>query len=60
MKAVKGAVAGLKGGANLRVVFGLQCALGELDAVGEAIGGASARLQGNITAVAELTSAVGA
>jgi hypothetical protein len=59
--AVKGAVMGLSGeNPNLRVFFGVKCALGELNAVGAAIGGASARLEGNISAVAELTGAVGA
>ncbi len=58
--AIKGALGELDGGANLRVVFGLQCALGQLDAVGSTIASASGRLQGNITAVGELTGVVGA
>jgi hypothetical protein len=44
---------------NLSVAFGIQCALAELPKVGAAIGDASTRLEGNVSAVAELKGALG-
>jgi hypothetical protein len=56
---VEGAIGALDGGANLRVVFGLQCAVAELDAVGSVISSASGRLEGQVSAAASLTAALG-
>jgi len=47
------------GEGDLRVFFGVRCAVGELEAVGGAIGGASQRLSGSIAAAGELTGALG-
>jgi hypothetical protein len=44
---------------NLRVLFGLKCALGELDAVGGAIGGATTGLTASIKGAADLSGALG-
>jgi hypothetical protein len=60
--AVKGGVeaAGTAiGDGNLALAFGIDCALKELPKVGEAIGGASTRLEGNVSAVASLKGALG-
>jgi hypothetical protein len=60
--AVKGAVntaASAAGAGNLRVGFGLLCALGQLDDVGMAIDDSTSRLTGDLSASAKLTGALG-
>jgi hypothetical protein len=47
------------GDGNLKIAFGIQCALTELPKVGDAIGGAATRLEGNVSAVASLKGALG-
>jgi len=51
--------AGAAGEGNLRVLVGLKCAVGELGKVGSAIGEASGRLEGSLTAAGDLTGALG-
>jgi hypothetical protein len=59
---VKGAVMSASDAAaqgNLRVLFGLKCAVGQLDDVGMVIDDATARLSDDVTASAKFTGALG-
>jgi hypothetical protein len=44
---------------NLKLVFGINCALAELPKVGTVLGSATSRLEGNVSAVASLKGALG-
>ena len=60
--AVKGAVDALAGGegeANLRVFFGLKCAVGELKTVQSVIADSGSSLSASMSAAGDVTSAVG-
>jgi hypothetical protein len=60
--AVSGAVsaaAAAAGKGDVRVFFGLRCAVGQLDAVGSTLNGASGRLAGSAAGAADLTGALG-
>ncbi len=57
--AVTGAIDRLKADASARVVVGLACAAGELDAVAGAISSGTKKLNDSVTATAELQSALG-
>jgi hypothetical protein len=57
--AVKGAVSEIEAGANFRILFGLRCALGQLDEVGDTLSDSTTRLQSSLGEAAALTDAVG-
>jgi hypothetical protein len=54
-----GVDAAIEGDASIKAQIGLGCALLELEAVGDALGGASTKLQASFTAATELSAALG-
>jgi hypothetical protein len=57
--AVKGALGAIEADGNFRILFGLRCAVGQLDEVGDALSGSTSRLNNSLGDAAALTGAVG-
>jgi hypothetical protein len=57
--AVQGALEDIDFGANLRVQFGLACAFNELGAVASTLESSTGKLEGSLSAAADVTGALG-